>query len=107
MGSVVGRHVAGVTAGLAIVVSLTACKGAADKTADGRKPAGGGAHPTSAQDVLAKMSSRTKGLTSFRGILSLSAELPGGRTEMTGRLAYRLKPARAMRYDVSSIKVNG
>lgn len=107
MGLVVGRHAAGVTVGLAIVLSLTACKGTADKAPDGATPAGGGAHPLGAQDVLAKMSSRTKGITSFVGIFSLSAQIPDARIEMTGRLACRLKPARATRYDAFSMEVDG
>jgi hypothetical protein len=103
-----GRCVAGAAAGLAIAVSLTGCKsGGADKAPGGAKPTGGGVHLTAAQEVLAKVSNRAGGITSFRGLLSVSAKASGTRTEMKGKLAYRLKPTPALRYDVSSTRVNG
>ena len=102
-----GRYVAGAAAGLAVALSLTACKGVADKGAEsgGGKP--GGVHLTAAQDALAKVSSQTAGLRSFRATMSLSTAVSGERTQIKGRLAYQLKPTSAMRFDVPSMNVGG
>jgi hypothetical protein len=103
-----GRYVAGAAAGLAVALSLTACKGVADKGAASSgegKP--GGVRLTAAEDALAKVSSRTAGLTSFRGTMSLSAGMSGQQTRTKGKLALQLKPTSAMRFDVPSMSVGG
>jgi hypothetical protein len=102
-----GRYAAGAAAGLAVALSLTACKGTADKAAapGGDKP--GGVHLTTAQDALAKVSSQTAGLKSFRATMSMATGLPGEQTQIKGKLAYRLKPTLAMKFVVPSMNVGG
>lgn len=103
----VGRYVAGAATGLAIALSLTACKGTGQGKASGA-PAGGGVHLTAAQNVLAKVSNQTGGLTSFRGTMSMAFGLPTGRTaQMTGTMAYRLKPSRALKLALTMPNVSG
>ncbi|GAB2812701.1 lipoprotein [Actinoallomurus bryophytorum] len=102
-----GRYVAGAAAGLAVALSLTACKGTADKAAapGGDKP--GGVHLPTAQDALAKVSSQTAGLKSFRATMSMSTGASGQQTRFTGKLAYRLKPTLAMKFVIPSMNVGG
>jgi hypothetical protein len=100
-----GRYVAGAAAGLAVALSLTACKGTADKGATSGEGKPGGVHLTAGQDALAKVSSQTAGLKSFRATMSMSTGIPGLQTHFKGKLAYQLKPALAMRFDVPSMSV--
>lgn len=101
-----GRYVAGATAGLAIALSLTACKGAGqDKASGDGKPAGGGVQLTAAQSAVAKMSSQTGSLRSFRGTMSFSSDEDFERS-MKGKLVYRAKPM-AMRLDFPSVDIRG
>jgi hypothetical protein len=102
------RYVAGAAAGIAVVLSLTACKSAEQHTATGGgRPAGGGVRLTAAQEALAKVSNQTSDLTSLRGTVSYAASANGRRMGMKGRLAVRVKPALAMRLDVPSADLGG
>ena len=102
-----GRYAAGAAAGLAVALSLTACKSTADKGASSGAEKPGGAHLTTAQDALAKVSNQTSGLRSFRATMSMSSGMSGEQTRFTGKLAYRLKPTLAMKFDVPSMNAGG
>jgi hypothetical protein len=102
-----GRYAAGAAAGLAVALSLTACKGAVDKSAAPGAGKPGGVHLTAGQDALAKVSSQTTGLKSFRATMSMSTGMSGAQTQIKGKLAYQLKPTLAMRFDVPSMNVGG
>lgn len=101
MTSRTGRYAAGAATGLAIALSLTACTGT------GKAPANGGVRLTAAQDALAKVSTRTGDLTSFRGAMSMAFGMSGQDMKMKGVLAYRFKPSRAMKFTTSAFSVNG
>jgi hypothetical protein len=102
-----GRYAAGAAVGLAVALSLTACKGVADKGAASGEGKPGGVHLTAGQDALAKVSSQTAGLRSFRATMSMSTGMSGAQTQIRGRLAYQLKPTMAMKFDVPSMNVGG
>lgn len=103
-----GRYVAGAATGLAIALSLTACKGASqDKASGGGKPADSGAHLTAAQNVLAKVSDQTSGVTSFRGTMSMSFGAQGRTGRLKGTMACRLKPSKAMKFTMSASSATG
>jgi hypothetical protein len=92
-----GRYVAGAATGLAIALSLTACKGASQDKASGGEPTSGAAHLTAAQNVLAKVSERTSGVTSYRGTMSMAMSASGQQVDFKGNMACRLKPSKAMK----------
>lgn len=100
-----GRYAAGAATGLAIALSLTACAGAG--TSKDKTPAKAGVRLTAAQDALAKVSTRTGDLSSFRGTMSMAFGMSGQGMKMKGALAYRFKPSRAMRFTASALTVNG
>jgi flavin-binding protein dodecin len=102
------RYVAGAAAGLALTVSLTGCRAdaGAGKASGGDKPAGG-TQLTAAQEALAKASEKTADLKSFRATLTTSTVVSGKKTDLTGNLAFRLKPTPAMKLDVPPIKTAG
>jgi hypothetical protein len=102
------RYVAGAAAGLALTVSLTGCRADAGAgKASGGDKAAGGTQLTAAQEALAKASKKTADLKSFRATLTTSTVVSGKKTDLTGNLAFRLKPTPAMKLDVPPIKTAG
>jgi hypothetical protein len=104
------RYVAGAAAGLALTASLAGCKtdaGGGDASGGGDGKAKGGVHLTAAQEALDKASKKTGDITSFRATLSTSTVVSGQPTDLKGKLAFRLKPKPAMKFDVPTITTAG
>lgn len=98
----VRRYVAGTAAGAALVVTLTGCLG---DSGDGKKSAANngtkaGGTQLAALQMLNRTSEQTSKVTSFKGTMVADITTAGKQMKMSGDLAYRLKPALAMKMNM-------
>jgi hypothetical protein len=100
--------VAGAAAGLALTASLAGCKAdAGGSKASGSETPKSGVHLTAAQEALSKSSEKTADLKSFSATLTSSTVVSGNQTDVKGDLAFQLKPAVAMKFDVPAVTTKG
>jgi hypothetical protein len=102
------RYAVATATGLAIALSLTACKGASpDKAAGAGTPTTAGAKLTAAQSALSEVSDHTSAISSFRGTLAMAIGASGRRTQIHGTMACRFKPTKAVKVNLLSPSTSG
>jgi hypothetical protein len=104
--TMVRRYAAGAAAGTALAVSLTGCLGDG-----GKSKAAGESTPSgtrvSVADALSKASQKSGTIRSFKAAMSIKTSASGQQTEMSGNVAYRLKPRLGMKMNFSHLVIAG